>query len=669
MKNLSKISAFAILISLIVFACKDNFSEQDLLAYQSKAISKKDSLNAVKQLAAMNEAGQLLSYTLQVLEDKVPVTGVSAIITNQTSTAGTLSATTDVNGFATFKNIQIGANTVVISKTGYLSATFIVDFGVPTEGTNYKLINNSSGSVTVVPIKRTASNQVPVFSSAGTATATIKGNVTIETDLTNTAPEIPQGLVIKANLASVANGFGGTAVSTSSGSTNQSTISTYYFNAGTIGSATVDNTTGAYSMAVPATTAGTTLSIIYPVISSNQKIAYNRKGGIAVPAKIDAAVPAVYGPTVGTYDNVPSLPDAFASVTPAAPPAPGAGLKFTFTPVARPLAGNGTNFNSTTNNSVLSYTFNGITSYYRFNGGSGYTTVPTVTITGSGAAGAAATAVVDASGKVSSINISNGGSGFTSIPTITITPPTGTSSPITATFSFVEFPTQWTVTPDNSANTTPYKVLPSVVNFLFSTTYGSPLASYNRNLTVTNSSRAVVGTSSALDWLTVAGGQVIFNDPTLTYTTASASQTAPTLYLAPSSNTAITVNVSVDGNVTSSTYGQITGLTSVNTGSGYDVAPTIAISSLTGVGTGAAVEITPYITQSNGVFSWNGESNVLSGGKGYQANANIYYSFYQGTAAGTAIQFSGSSSVTVKTGDVIYNDVVYGTGLKKMNIN
>jgi hypothetical protein len=53
------------------------------------------------------------------------------------------------------------------------------------------------------------------------------------------------------------------------------------------------------------------------------------------------------------------------------------------------------------------------------NGGSGYTNIPQVTITGGGGSGATASAYIG-SGSVKNIVITNSGSGFTSIPTITI---------------------------------------------------------------------------------------------------------------------------------------------------------------------------------------------------------------------------------------------------------
>lgn len=68
------------------------------------------------------------------------------------------------------------------------------------------------------------------------------------------------------------------------------------------------------------------------------------------------------------------------------------------------------------------------------NGGSGYTSVPAVTITGGGGSGAAAT--VQVSG-ISAITVTNGGSGYISAPAVTITGGGGTSAVASATITGV----------------------------------------------------------------------------------------------------------------------------------------------------------------------------------------------------------------------------------------
>jgi hypothetical protein len=55
-------------------------------------------------------------------------------------------------------------------------------------------------------------------------------------------------------------------------------------------------------------------------------------------------------------------------------------------------------------------------------GGSGYSTVPSVTFSGGGGTGAAATAVVTG-GVVTAINVTNGGTGYTTVHTVTVAAP------------------------------------------------------------------------------------------------------------------------------------------------------------------------------------------------------------------------------------------------------
>jgi len=67
-------------------------------------------------------------------------------------------------------------------------------------------------------------------------------------------------------------------------------------------------------------------------------------------------------------------------------------------------------------------TVNFVTSITVVNGGSGYTSAPTVTITGGGGSGATATASVSG-GAVTGITVNNAGLGYTSPPSVTIAPP------------------------------------------------------------------------------------------------------------------------------------------------------------------------------------------------------------------------------------------------------
>ena len=68
---------------------------------------------------------------------------------------------------------------------------------------------------------------------------------------------------------------------------------------------------------------------------------------------------------------------------------------------------------------------------FSFTGGSGYTSVPTVSFSGGGGSGAAATAIVT-NGRVTGLTITAGGTGYTSVPTIAFADGGGTGAAATA---------------------------------------------------------------------------------------------------------------------------------------------------------------------------------------------------------------------------------------------
>ena len=112
---------------------------------------------------------------------------------------------------------------------------------------------------------------------------------------------------------------------------------------------------------------------------------------------------------------------AVASITVTA-----GGSGYTSTPTVSITGGGGTGATATavvTSSAVSSITVTA--------GGSGYTTAPTVSLTGGGGTGATATAVVTGS-AVTSITVTAGGSGYTTAPTVSITGGGGTGATATA---------------------------------------------------------------------------------------------------------------------------------------------------------------------------------------------------------------------------------------------
>ena len=73
------------------------------------------------------------------------------------------------------------------------------------------------------------------------------------------------------------------------------------------------------------------------------------------------------------------------------------------------------------NSSVFEYDVKQVASIAVGNAGSGYSSVPTVTITGGGGYGATATASINGSGQISAITVTNPGREYTSTPTVAIT--------------------------------------------------------------------------------------------------------------------------------------------------------------------------------------------------------------------------------------------------------
>lgn len=83
------------------------------------------------------------------------------------------------------------------------------------------------------------------------------------------------------------------------------------------------------------------------------------------------------------------------------------------------------------------------------NPGTGYTTSPTVAITGGGGTGATAVAVINGTGNVIDLVITNAGTGYTSVPTIGFTGGGGSNAAATAVLSNANFTTQSFMKIDN----------------------------------------------------------------------------------------------------------------------------------------------------------------------------------------------------------------------------
>jgi len=101
-----------------------------------------------------------------------------------------------------------------------------------------------------------------------------------------------------------------------------------------------------------------------------------------------------------------------------------------------PVKASGSGLDSSTD--IFEYDVSRISSIAVTNGGSGYSTVPTVSITGGGGYGATAQATIS-TGAVTAITVLNPGRGYSSAPTVTITGGGGSSAAATATTSTITY--------------------------------------------------------------------------------------------------------------------------------------------------------------------------------------------------------------------------------------
>lgn len=716
---MKKILSYLLAVTVVSFAivsCKDNFNERDFLTLQSKLKLQQDSITRARDkaalatansdqakafAAALNEAGELLGVTILVRENNVPVAGVVVTLSSgadQTFTGGrsestqaVLTATSGADGNAVFDKVQIGKGTLSLSKAGLASATASVDFGSVSAPTAVNTtINGVTKTTYLPPVKRFESVILPVFSKTGGNTATVKGKVTIETDFTNRLPEIPQGLTLQGNFTALVANPGGF-------------VTSYVFDNGSFGTATVDNTTGEYSMVVPASVGGYNFTLIVPTLELDQKIAINGVDGVNLATGPEVrTIKTQFGPNIVNDNNPPFVPGALAVFPPIVPS--GAGATFSFTPYARSLPA-GAIFGSST----ASTTSSNVT--FRLDGrGSGYTSGPTVTISGGGGTGATANAaaqgylntltvgaagtgytgtmtltlyytdasnvdqfinsfnVTQVSGglpstitvpggfgfkadnqfgtsygflglkvlvtgaggagatvtptyvtELNSINITNGGSGFSTTPTFVFT---GGGATTQATMTVTDFRTQWTVA-HTGGSTTPYKVMPSDIDFVFPTTPTSAgFTDFNAQVTAFSANGVASGGFNFLNQCTVSGGNIVNLTPTFTYRTSILWPVAPSVSITDNVPALPVAAVSIDN-----TTGKVTGLNSItNFGKGYDTEFGVTISTITGAaGTGATVKLVqPGINPTTKENTWTGSSSLTNGGSGYASEVNQY---------------------------------------------
>jgi len=242
----------------------------------------------------------------------------------------------------------------------------------------------------------------------------------------------------------------------------------------------------------------------------------------------------------------------------------------------------------------------GVTGVTVLAGGTGYTTAPTVAITGGGGAGATATATISGGG-VATITITNPGTGYSTAPTITFTGGGGTGAAATATVGSSALASV-TVTNPGSGYTS------------------APAVAFTGGGGTGAMATATIG-NGALTGITLTNG-------------GSGYTTPPTVAITGGGGTGA-IAVAVLGN------GPVTAINLTSGGGRYTSAPTVTISGGGGAGATATATITNSIV--TGI-------TVTNGGSGYTSLPTVTFSGGQGAgAAATAVVPGATGTVTAIT--------------------
>jgi hypothetical protein len=256
--------------------------------------------------------------------------------------------------------------------------------------------------------------------------------------------------------------------------------------------------------------------------------------------------------------------------------------------------------------------------------------------------------------EVAFMNITNGGSGYTSAPTVTFSGPGSTNH---ATLAVTDFTVFWNIEPVNGPGSD-YPLLPSLTISYPNTSQQTAAQS-----TVINGISAAGATESAGMQFQTAfslnNGDLVKKFTALTYRTTLSRSVAPTVVVTQEVPEPFKLNflppaIDVEGRI-------IGDPSLLSFGNGYNAPIEATISpTITGApGNGGSLSIGNNFNAANGEFSWNFGFTLTSSGSGYLQNLN--------QKSQQASSFP--SNQLVQAGKSYTLDVTYGTGQRRVSIN
>lgn len=683
MKQILKIGIL-ILFGFIVFnsSCtKDVFTEKDAFTNQQDLELLKDSLATSQALLldSLQKAGGIINYSVGIAlgsdaswisyygEGSKGGQGLDGATVTIAQYGKIQTVTTDASGIASFKDLRIGTVNVNVKKTGFTEVDFVAVLPALLDTVYVNAYN----------LVRHVGTLVPVFSLT-TNLSTISGVATVETDLTNDAPEPAAGVKIAAVIDVNDNSFIGTYLHWWPDIYYDCDCEWWYFDYygvikqiafhSTISEATTA-ADGSFSLQVPSSGDGLPIQLIPSEYAANQSLLQATLNNIPVWGV--QSVRTLFGPDY-TYSAIPingtgASQVQSAYVTFSAP---------TGTPSAQPTT-------EATATAVLASS--GIASISMNSQGSGYTQEPRVII-GLGSAfnsvQAEGTAVM-AGGKITGVTIASAGSGYKpdDNPSITFEETVERTAAVSAEFSF------------------------SVVDVAMSD-YGSGYTSSAPTVTIVGSGTGATAHAVMTAWLTeinmTAMGSGYTDIPVVKISdnfgaeydlTAVMTENNPLYSITyDRTNTTLwpasplpTATIAGDGagataNVTLSLTGKVVDHGAITGGSGYTLPPVVTITGGNGFGaTATATVVAGAVTDIDIIDQGQGYTSIPSftftGGGGAGANATPILGFpvQSITMSAAGVGYSGLTSININNGgpDVDYLgecQVKYNQGVRDITI-
>lgn len=564
---------------MLLFSCnKDKFSEKDAL----------DAQQTIDLLVTIIDASSSLA--------PVPNATVTAIID---STAVT--KTTNANGTVVFTKVNIGGSVAVsISKANYTSVLIAVN----TNPESYR--------------QTQVSTIVSVYSLDPTKIATIKGRLTMQSDLTDRNREPAVGFIVKAKNRSL-----------------KSTTDVLF-------TATTD-ADGKYSISVPVSSNGDNIDLFYPEFTVNQKLAFVQEDKSVAVAERSVLYKSDSNPVNGLLQNIPAVPSIYATV--AAP--------------ATTTLGSGFALGTKANRVPLS-SYSG---YLLIDGGAGYnggvTSLNYQLSFSPDPNGISAKLQVDIiGGKIANIDfIIDNGASYSAPPTLNV----NVLTPTTPANIAIGFETTYKLYISNRGTNYMYFPIVSVETESYSGATKVKAVDPNIN----DATNQVLGVNNLLSAYTIIYGGFIrsnsSNGDTL-LTSPSAFSSAPVFTIADINTRRAVLSVSIVSINADSTLGSIS-ISDFGLGYNPTTPPVVTITTLGGYGSGAIAKATVNTSGSvSAVY-------VTNPGKKYVRNVN---DFRNTGVTGTAFDnpsFPNTTFDGIKPGDITVQDVYYGTGYQILNQN